>query len=59
MLGTFDEVSEVTRMMGQMRKAFSSLQDSNEQLLEFTRILSSAIQENHTVADNIVKAVSE
>ena len=33
MLGTFDEVSEVTRMMGQMRKAFSSLQDSNEQLL--------------------------
>ena len=59
MLGTFDEVSAVTRMMGQMRKAFSSLQDSNEQLLEFTRILSSAIQENHTVADHIVKAVSE
>jgi predicted RNA-binding protein with EMAP domain len=59
MLGTFDEVSDVTHMMGQMRKAFSSLQDSNERLLESTQILSSAIQANHMMANDIVKAVSE
>jgi hypothetical protein len=59
MLGTFDEVSDVTNMMGQMRKAFSSLQDSNERLLESTQILSSAIQANHMMANDIVKAVSE
>ena len=33
MLVTFGEIDEVTRMMGQMRKAFSTLQDTNEQLI--------------------------
>ncbi len=59
MLASFDQVSEVTRMMGQMRKAFSTLQGTNERLLESTQILSSAIQENQMMATDIVKAVSE
>lgn len=59
MLVSFGEVSEVTRMMGQMRKAFANLQISNEQLIESTQILSSAIQANHMMASDIVKAVSE
>lgn len=59
MLGTFDEVNDVTHMMGQMRKAFSALQESNEQLLASAQVLSSAIQANHTMANDIVKAVSE
>ena len=59
MLVSFGEVSEVTRMMGQMRKAFANLQISNEQLTESTQILSSAIQANHMMANDIVKAVSE
>ena len=59
MLVSFGEVSEVTRMMGQMRKAFANLQVSNEQLIESTQILSSAIQANHMMVNDIVKAVSE
>ena len=59
MLDTFGEVANVTHMMGQMRKAFTTLQESNDQLLEATQILSTAIQANHSVANDIVKAVSE
>ena len=59
MLVSFGEVSEVTRMMGQMRKAFANLQVSNDQLIEATQILSSAIQANYITANDIVKAVSE
>ena len=59
MLVSFGEVTEVTHMMGQMRKAFAKLQDSNEQLIKSTQILSSAIQANHVMANDIVKAVSE
>lgn len=59
MMVSFGEVSEVTHMMGQMRKAFANLQVSNEQLIESTQILSSAIQANYMMANDIVKAVSE
>ena len=59
MLVTFSEIDEVTRMMGQMRKAFSTLQDTNERLFESTQLLSSAIQANHMMATDIVKVVSE
>lgn len=59
MLVTFGEIDEVTRMMGQMRKAFSTLQDTNERLFESTQLLSSAIQANHMMATDIVKVVSE
>ncbi len=59
MMASFGEVSEVTHMMGQMRKAFENLQVSNEQLIESTQFLSSAIQANYMMANDIVKAVSE
>jgi len=59
MLVSFGEVSDVTHMMGQMRKAFTNIQDSNDQLLEITHMLYNAIQANHAVANDIVKAVSE
>ena len=59
MMASFGEVSEVTQMMGQMRKAFENLQVSNEQLIESTQFLSSAIQANYMMANDIVKAVSE
>ena len=59
MLVSFGEVADVTHMMGQMRKAFTNIQDSNDQLLDMTHMLSSAIQANHAVASDIVKAVSE
>ena len=59
MMASFGEVSEVTHMMGQMRKAFENLQVSNEELIESTQFLSSAIQANYMMANDIVKAVSE